>query len=119
MNSKFSLLYFFISLLFTIGAFFLSSLTRLEFQTNLLWKSVDFTLFVGYIDFSLFFFIHNTLSGFLFLLGFYQCLEIVKVNNEAHNRKNKPYTLLEDGYYAIVRHPMMSRFIIILFSFFL
>ena len=118
MNSKFSLLYFFISLLFTIGALFLSSLTRLDFQNNLLWKSVDFSLFVGYIDFSLFFFIHNTLGGFLFIVGFYQCLQIVKVNNRAHNGKNKPNTLLEGGYYAVVRHPMMSRFIIILFSFF-
>lgn len=117
MNSKFSFLYFFISLFFTIGAFFLSSLTRLEFQTYLLWKSVDFTLFVGYIDFSLFFFIHDTLGGVLFLLGFYQCLEIVKVNNQVHNEKNKPNTLLEEGYYAVVRHPMMSRFLIILFSF--
>ena len=118
MKSKLPLLYFFVSIFFTIGAIFLSSLTRLEFQTYLLWKSVDFTLIVGYIDFSLFFFIHNTLGGFLFLLGFYQCLQIVKVNNQAHNGKNKPNHLLEEGYYAVIRHPMMSRFLIILFSFF-
>jgi hypothetical protein len=101
MKSKILFLYFFTSLIVTIGAFFLSSLTRLEFQTYLLWKSVNFTLISGYIDFSLFFFIHNTLGSFIFLLGSYQCLKIVKVNNQAHDGKNKPNTLIEEGYYAV------------------
>jgi protein-S-isoprenylcysteine O-methyltransferase Ste14 len=117
MKSKFSFLYFLTSLIFTIGALFLSSLTRLEFRAYLLWISLDFTLISGYIDFSLFFFIHIILGAPLFLLGFYQCLEIVKINNQAHYGKNEPNSLLEEGYYAVVRHPMMSRFLIILFSF--
>jgi protein-S-isoprenylcysteine O-methyltransferase Ste14 len=105
------------SLVFTIGAFFLSSLTRLESQAYLLWKSVDYTLFSGYVDFTLFFFIHNFVGAFIFFLGFYQCLEIVKINNQVHDGKNKPNLLLEKGNYAVVRHPMTARFLIILFSF--
>ena len=117
MITKSSFFYFFLSLIFTIGVFFLSSLTRIEFQSYLLWKSVDYKLFSGYVDFTLFFFIHNFVGTFIFLIGFYQCLEIVKINNQAHDGKNKPNFLLEEGYYAVVRHPMTSRFLIILFSF--
>ncbi|MEJ2279232.1 MAG: methyltransferase [Candidatus Lokiarchaeota archaeon] len=117
MITKTSTIYFFMSVFFTIGAFFLSSLTRLELQAYLLWKSVDYTLFSGYVDFTLFFFIHNFIGAFIFLLGFYQCLKIVKINNQVHNGKNKPNLLLKEGYYAVVRHPMTARFLFIFFAF--
>ena len=117
MITKSSIFYFFVSLIFTIGVLFLSSLTRIQFQSYFLWKSVDYTLFSGYVDFTLFFLIHNFVGAFIFLIGFYQCLKIVKINNQAHDGKNNPNLLLEEGYYAVVRHPMTSRFLIILFSF--
>lgn len=117
MMHKHSLFYLFISLIFTIGSFFLAVLTRSEFQAFFLWKSIDLILFSGFIDFTLFFFIHIFIGAIVFLIAFYQCLEIVRINNQAHSGKNQPNQLLQGGYYAVVRHPMTSRFLLILFSF--
>jgi len=117
MIKKHSLIYFFISLLFTIGSFCLAILTRSEFQAFFLWSSIDYVLFSGFIDFTLFFLMHNIIGAIVFLIAFYQCLQIVRINNQAHNGKNQPNQLLQDGYYATVRHPMTSRFLLILFSF--
>lgn len=117
MKEKHSLIYFIISLFFTIGSFFLVILTRTELQAFFLWKSIDHVLFSGFVDFTLFFIIHNTIGAIVFLIAFYQCLEIVRINNQAHSGKNQPNQLLHDGYYAVVRHPMTSRFLLILFSF--
>ena len=117
MMKKQSFCYFIISLIFTIGAFFLSILTRSEFQAFFLWKSIDYVLFSGFIDFTLFLLVHNIIGAIIFLIAFYQCLEIVRINNQAHSGKNQPNRLLQDGYYAKVRHPMTTRFLLILFSF--
>ena len=103
--------------MFTIGALFLAYLTRSEFQAFFLWRSIDFILFSGFIDFTFFFFIHAIIGAILFLIAFYQCLEIVKINNQAHDGKNRPNQLLQEGYYAVVRHPMTTRFLLILLSF--
>jgi protein-S-isoprenylcysteine O-methyltransferase Ste14 len=54
----------------------------------------------------------------IFPIAFYQCIEIVKINNQAQDSKNQPKKLLDDGYYAKVRHPMTARFFIIVLSFF-
>ncbi|TFG21881.1 MAG: hypothetical protein EU532_14815 [Promethearchaeota archaeon] len=117
MITKHSLFYFIISLIFTTGSIFLAILTRVECQAFFLWRSIDYILLSGLIDFTLFFLIHNVIGATVFQIAFYQCLEIVRINNQAHSGKNQPNQLLQDGYYAVVRHPMTARFLLILFSF--
>jgi len=58
------------------------------------------------------------IGGPIFCVSFFQCIEIVKINNEVHQAKNRPNKLLMNGYYAKVRHPMTTRFFFISLSFF-
>lgn len=97
---------------------FISLFSRLEFQHFYLWESVDFIIYDDFIDISLFLLIHIIVGANIFFISFYQCIEIVRINNRAHNAKNQPHTLLTTGYYSTVRHPMTSRFMLIIFSFF-
>ncbi|MFX1378649.1 MAG: methyltransferase family protein [Promethearchaeota archaeon] len=90
----------------------------MEYPYLLLWKSVDFIIINWIIDISLFSLIHIILGALIFSISFYQCIYIVKLNNQAHEAKNHPKILLDQGYYAKVRHPMTSRFILIILAFF-
>ena len=107
-----------ISIFFTIILIFLSLISKLEYQDLLLWGSIDIIIFNWYINIYLFSFIHIIVGSLIFAVSFYQCLEIVKINNQAHETKNHPKVILDHGYYAKVRHPMTTRFILIILSFF-
>ena len=107
-----------ISILATIVSLIISILSRMEYQQLYLWKYVDIVIFNWIVDFTLFFIIHMIIGAIIFCISFYQCIEIVKINNQAHKAKNKPRILLENGYYAKVRHPMTTRFLLIIISFF-
>jgi protein-S-isoprenylcysteine O-methyltransferase Ste14 len=93
-------------------------LSRTEYQQFLLWKSVDIVLFNWFVSISFYFLIHIIIGGVIFFISFYQCIAIVKINNQVHQTKNQPKELLDSGYYSKVRHPMTSRFILIILAFF-
>jgi len=106
-----------ISLLATIISIFFSFISRIEYQQFQLWQSVDIIIFEWFITISFFFIIHIIIGAAIFGFSFFQCIEIVKINNQAHEAKNQPKELLDYGYYAKVRHPMTIRFFLIAFSF--
>ena len=101
-----------------IFSIFIVILSRMQYQNLYLWKSIDILIVSGFINISLFFLLHLIIGLTIFWISFYQCIEIVKINNKAHETKSQPTILLEDGYYGAVRHPMTTRFLFIIFSFF-
>lgn len=115
---NFKIISLIISLLVTTTSIFVSLLSRLEYQQLHLWKSVDIIIFNWFISVSLFFIFHLAIGAIVLFVSFYQCIEIVKINNKAHESKNKPKELLDTGYYAKVRHPMTTRFMLIVLGFF-
>jgi protein-S-isoprenylcysteine O-methyltransferase Ste14 len=115
---KFRILAGLISILITAFSILISLYIRSEYNQNQLWFSVDFIAFNWFFALSFFSVIHLSMGGIIFCLSFYQCILIVKVNNQAHISKNQPQTLLENGYYSKVRHPMTERFLLIIISFF-
>lgn len=117
MNS-FKILSGLISFLATFASIIISIISRLEYQQFLLWNSVDISIINCFINISLFFLIHIILGSIVFYLSFFQCIEIIKINNQAHEAKNRPKELLISGYYAKARHPMTARFFLIVLSFF-
>ena len=114
---KFKILSGLFSFLATIISIIVSLLSRLEYQQFQLWKSVDAIIFEWFINISFFFLIHIIVGAIIFGVSFFQCIEIVKLNNQVHEAKNQPKELIDYGYYAKVRHPMTSRFFLIVFSF--
>lgn len=90
----------------------------MEYQQLQLWKSIDIIIFNWFIDISLFSLIHIVVGAIVFCLSFYQCIKIVKINNQVHEAKNQQKFLLDSGYYAKARHPMTARFFLIMLSFF-
>lgn len=106
------------SFFITIMAFIVTLLSRTEYQQFFLWKSVDIALFNWFVSISFYFLIHIIIGGVIFFISFYQCIVIVMINNQVHESKNQPKELLESGYYSKIRHPMTSRFILIILAFF-
>jgi protein-S-isoprenylcysteine O-methyltransferase Ste14 len=110
-----------IAIIFTIISVFISYISRLENQDLILWASVDIIIlnnwFIG-VNLTLFTLIHILIGAIIFYISFYQCIEIVELNNQVHESKNSPKKLIDYDYYAIVRHPMTSRFLSISTSFF-
>ncbi len=115
---RFNTISIIISLIITVISIFISLISRLEYEQFHLWKSVDIIVFNWFISVSFFFIVHLSIGAIVLFLSFYQCIEIVKINNEAHESKNRPKELLDTGYYAKVRHPMTTRFILIVLGFF-
>jgi len=115
---KFRILSATISILVTTASILISLTSRLEYQQLHLWKSVDIVIFNWFVNISLFFIIHLMVGSIILFISFYQCIEIVKINNQAHEAKNQPKELLDSGYYAKVRHPMTTRFMFIVLGFF-
>jgi len=116
--NSFKILSGLISFLATFASIIISIISRLEYQQFLLWNSVDISIINCFINISLFFLIHIILGSIVFYLSFFQCIEIIKINNQAHEAKNRPKELLISGYYAKARHPMTARFFLIVLSFF-
>ena len=107
-----------ISIFATVVSIFVSLISRLDYQELLLWKSVDFIIFSWFVNITFFSIIHIILGSLIFYTTLYQCIEIIKINNQAHEAKNQPKILLDNGYYEKVRHPMTAKFFTIILSFF-
>ena len=107
-----------LSSLITFISIIISLLGRLEYKQLHLWKSVDIIVFNWCINLSIFFIVHLIIGALILFISFYQCIEIVKINNQVHEAKNQPIEILDWGFYAKVRHPMATRFILIVFGFF-
>jgi protein-S-isoprenylcysteine O-methyltransferase Ste14 len=107
-----------LSSLLTIVSIIISLFSRLEYKQFHLWKSVDIIVFNWGINLSIFFIVHLIIGALILFISFYQCIEIVKINNQVHKAKNQPIEILDWGFYAKVRHPMATRFILIVLGFF-
>jgi protein-S-isoprenylcysteine O-methyltransferase Ste14 len=90
-----------------------SYFSQFEMQEFQLWQRYDWTITSGPLPITFFWLIHAMLGLSLFLPGFYQVIEVVRVNQSAQAGKNRPIKLLTEGVYANRRHPMTGLFMAI------
>ena len=105
---------FIASLLLGIGLGIVTVASWNEMPEYRLWTSIDYPLSTGFPNSTAFGIIHLLLGVFIFTIGMYTVVEIVRVNQRAQAGKNNPTHLLIDGFYSKVRHPMTGMFITIL-----
>jgi protein-S-isoprenylcysteine O-methyltransferase Ste14 len=77
-----------------------------------LWNKIDFTfLCIAEVEFTFFKTLHLTLGTPLILMGTFHVWNVIKINSSASDGRLYVHTLLIEGYYRQIRHPMYANFI--------